>query len=133
MPVSNHVQRVHQFTVLEDSDFSLMFRVYGADAAAITRASLTSITYTVWDLDATDPTSSVDSGTLTVADVVFDTLQSDDRWTTDDVGYNFRHDVADTVCSTGGHTYRIEHKFTASGGQIFFLVSRVQCEPVMTP
>ena len=132
MPVSTLVERLHQFSVIEDSSVSLMFRVLGADAANITQASLSSITYAVYDLDATTPTSSVTTGTLTISDVVFDALQTDARWTVDDLGYNFRDDIAATVFSVGGHTYQVEHKFTATGGEIWHLVSRVQASPILT-
>jgi hypothetical protein len=131
--VSNVItHQVSRFAVLEDSNFSLMWRLYGADAALITQASLSSITFTVWDLEATDPSSSTASGTLTVSSVVHDTLQTDDRWTADVVGYNFRHDVAATICTTGGHSYRFEYVFTASGGEVFHLVAIVTAQQIMT-
>ena len=110
MAASNVIQRMHQFSVLEDSSVSLMFRV----------------------LDATTPTSAVSTATLTVADVVFDTYQTDDRWHADATGYNFRHDIAASVFVTGGHTYQVEYKFTADGGEVFHILGRVQAAPIMT-
>ena len=67
---------------------NLMARVTGSDAVAITQAAIASIAYAVYDL--ADTSAAVDSGTLTVADVVFDSLQTDARWTEDSTGYNFR-------------------------------------------
>ncbi len=67
---------------------SLMARVVGSDAVAITQSDIASIAYTIWDLSATS--SAINSGSLDAADVVFDSLQTDDRWTVDDTGYNFR-------------------------------------------
>ena len=132
MAASNVVQRMHQFSVLEDSTVSLMFRVLGDDAQAITQATIASVTFAAFDLDATTPTSAVSTATLTVSDVVFDTYQTDDRWHADSVGYNFRHDIASSVFVTGGHTYQVEYKFTADGGEIFPLLARVQAAPIMT-
>ena len=132
MAVSNVVQRMHQFSVLEDGNVSLMFRVLGDDAAPITQATIASITFAAYDLDATTPTSAVSTATLTVSAVVFDTYQSDDRWTADAVGYNFRHDIGAAVFVTGGHTYQTEYKFTADGGEVFHVLGRVQCAPIMT-
>ena len=132
MAASNVIQRMHQFSLLEDSSVSLMFRVLGDDAQAITQATIASVTFAAYDLDATTPTSAGSTATLTVADVVFDTYQTDDRWHADATGYNFRHDIAASVFVTGGHTYQVEYKFTADGGEVFHILGRVQAAPIMT-
>jgi hypothetical protein len=130
--VSNVVKRMHQFTVIEDGNVAVMFRVLGDDAVPITQATVASITFAVYDLDATTPTSAVTTGTLTVADVVFDEYQTDDRWTVDGIGYNLRHDISAAVFTTGGHTYALEYKITADGGEVFHILARVQASPIMT-
>ncbi len=96
--------------ILESSAFWLLQRLHW-DGENITQAAVSSITWKCWDSSDT----LVTSGTLTVSSVVFNTLQTDDKWTldpyADDEGYNFAHAVPSNVITTPG-TYRIEHKFT---------------------
>jgi hypothetical protein len=101
-----------------------MARIAGADGAAITQASLTSITYGVFN--KADDSAIVAAGTaLTIADVVFDTLQTDDRWTVDSTGYNFRHDATAATFVTGDVVHRFEYKFTPTSGEAWHVVFEV--------
>ena len=114
-----------QATVWEDSGATLMARVVGQDAANVTQASLTSIAYKVFDLDGLTPGTATATGTLVVADTIFDTLQtSDSRWTIDSTGFNFLDVVAGAAANlaTGDHRYRIEYVFTPASGQVFTAV-----------
>ena len=88
-------------TVFKNGSATMLARVVGADAQPIVRADIASATYSVFLLDGDDPDSrAAVTGqadvSLTVANVIFDTLQTDDLWTVDQTGYNFRHvmDVA---------------------------------------
>ena len=101
--------------VLEDSTFAVMARLQ-VDGANATQAVVSSITYKAWD--TADSGTVYASGTLTVADVVFDTLQTDGRWAADATGYNFRHDVGQGVFVTPGR-YRLEYTATLTGGNSF--------------
>ena len=74
---------------------SLMARVVGSDAVALTQSDIASIAYSIWDLSATGTV--VNSGSLTVANVIFDALQTDARWTADSTGYNFRWQPAGSL------------------------------------
>ena len=103
--------------VVEDSTFSLLARVM-VDGVAMVQADVASIAWKAWD--TTDPLTIVASGSLVVADVVFDTLQTGAIWDTDTTGYNFWHKVAHTVLTTPA-TYRIEHQVTLVSGDVFFL------------
>ena len=89
----------------------LMARVVGADGSPLVAADLTSIKYEVWSIpipteyDLRDarskyvtvsvPEKVTSETTLTVADVIFDTLQTDPRWTKDSTGYNFAVEMPD--------------------------------------
>jgi hypothetical protein len=112
--------KIHALTVFEDSGFSLMARVQGSDAANVQQADISSIAYSVFDLS--DTTTATATGTLTVASVVFDSLQTDARWTEDSTGYNFRWDVPASIGATGDKVYRIEIAFTPASGEVFHAV-----------
>lgn len=102
-------------TVWEGGDAINMARVTGADAANITQASLTTIDWAVYKTDGTVVSA---SASLTVSNVIFDTLQTDSRWTEDSTGYNFRHTVPAATLADGDTVYRVEYKMTATGGEI---------------
>jgi hypothetical protein len=109
-------------TVWEDTGATCLGRFVGQDAAAITQASLTSIAYKVYNLDSATPTTATATGTLTIASVVYDTLQtSDDRWTVDSTGFNFLDTTAGAAANlaTGDQRYRIEYTFTPASGEVF--------------
>jgi len=119
-------------TIWEDGGATPLARVTGADGAAITQASLTSISYKVFDLNSTTPSTAVATGTVTIATSVFDTLQTDAIWSEDTSGYNFKHTIASTVFTTGGHAYRVEYLFTPASGQPFWVVFELHTHEVMT-
>ena len=102
----------------QGSTVSLMARVE-ADGVLINRAAVASIAYQVFDLcDTAEP---VASGSVAVADSVYDELQTDDRWSEDSVGYNFRHDVPGSVQSVGDSICRYEYRVTLVSGAVFAL------------
>jgi hypothetical protein len=85
--------------MVEDCNGSLMSYVTKAKALPITQADISSITYTITDTSTGTAVSGHDNASLTVSDVVFDTLQTptlDASWEIDSTGYNFRHDIAGT-------------------------------------
>lgn len=92
--------------VYEDTTFSLMGRIDVAGANAV-QADISAITMYAWN--KADLATELIADSLTVASVVFDTLQTDGRWAEDNTGYNFRYDVASTVCTTAGqYLFRAE-------------------------
>ena len=65
---------------------------------------------------------------LAVADVVFDTLQTDPIWTVDATGYNFRHvlDVsAHQAFTVAGRRYLVEYQLTPAAGQMILVRFRI--------
>jgi len=111
----------------EDSGCSVMARVTGQDGEAITQASITAITCTVFQAG-----TSVGTPAVVVADSVFDTLQTDSRWTIDDTGYNFRHDVPAVSFATGDKIYRLEYKFDPAAGENFHIVFEIHARGLLT-
>ena len=91
--------------------------VQGHDGAAITQSDITSIAYSV--VDIRKPSVTVASGSLDETEVVYDTLQTDARWTKDDTGYNFAWAAPITIVPEGGKTYQVEVEFTPASGAVY--------------
>mgnify|MGYP000105578392 CR=1 FL=1 len=115
-----------RYSVWEDTGHSLMARIIGDDAANIQQSDISSIAYSVFDLS--DTATVVTSGSLTVSNVIFDTLQTDARWDADSTGYNFRWDIPASLFPTGGKDYRIEIAFTPTGGEVFHVVAEANAQ-----
>jgi len=110
--------------VYEDSTFSIMsrFEVSGSNGV---QADALSITVKAWDTN--DFTSTVLSATPSASTVIYDTLQTDGRWDKDGTGYNWRYDVADSICVTAGRRYLFEAVITTSGGKLPPMLWEVEC------
>lgn len=115
------VVSVTQAMVWEDSGAFFMADIVGNDAAAITQASITGITCKVFDSSGT----SAGTPTIVVANVVFDSYQTDARWTVNTTGYRFGYAMADTIFTTGGETYTVEFMFDPASGSDFPVVYTV--------
>jgi hypothetical protein len=112
----------------EDNDGSVLGRLTasnGTGAATgvdgegkfIKQADVSTITYEIFDLEA--PTTVAFSGTLLAANVILDTVvTSNEIWTKDSTGYNFKHDLAASNFPNGGVTVLVEYTVTLSGGAI---------------
>lgn len=117
--MSVDLSQVAEHIVLEDVGVCIMARVVGNDAAAITQATISSISHKVTDLNTN---TALTSGALTVASVVYDTLQTDARWTADTTGYNFAYVIPDTVIASGGTSVVVDVTFNPTTGQDFAVV-----------
>jgi hypothetical protein len=100
----------------------LMARIVDSDDDYVLQAGVTSIAYSVIDLQNSHRV--VGSGSLAAADVIFDTLQTGHGWTYV-AGYNFRWKVPAASFPAGEGCYRVEVEITA-GGVILPLVADVE-------
>jgi len=116
------VKNIVTDAVYEDSGFSLMARIYGQAATAITQATISSIALKVYEVSSS---TSVATATPVVATCVFDTLQTDAYWTKDSTGYNFRYSTLAAQVPTGGSRYIFEFTFTPASGAVFPVVFEV--------
>lgn len=81
-------------------------RVVDRDGNVLVQADFSgSVIVRVFDMSSTTPSTAVFSNTVTVASVVFNSLQS---WDVDDEGYNFQTSItSNNVSWEGGHVYRV--------------------------
>lgn len=108
-------------SVFEDTTFVLLGRILGLDGAAIQQIDVSAIAYQIFDLHVSATVADT-TGTLVIADTIFDTLQTDAQWDVDSTGYNFRWQVLSNALTAPGHTYRIEVKFTAGTNEDFWAI-----------
>ena len=118
---------------------ALMDRVQGNAGANITQASITSISYeckrytSKEDAENAQGGTATTNGSLTVASVVFDTLQTSAPWDADSTGYNFRHNlVAADRPATNTETVwdRVDDVFAPVSGEPFAVVWIVETMPM---
>lgn len=105
---------------LEDSSAIIMCRIEDRPTAPNSRgtpllkADVASAVLYVHDItDAANITQVISPVTLTVADVVFDTLFG---WSKDSIGGNFRYIVPPEAFPCGDHKYRVTVKFVDVSG-----------------
>lgn len=109
--------RVFPFTAVKDCGWTALARVLGPDGELIQQADLSSI---VCDVENDAGTATLDA-TLTISAVIFDALQTDDRWQEDGTGFNFAYEVPASAFPAQGN-YRIEFTFTPVSGEAFKVI-----------
>jgi len=123
--------------VFKNGTLTCMARVVGADATAIVQAELSSIAYSVYALDPDDEDAQTvvtghDGTALTVASVVYDTLQTDDdRLAVDSTGYNFLHEIDVSTAEAfpvRGVNYLVHYELTPTSGQVIDVQFCVDCK-----
>jgi hypothetical protein len=122
-----------QGEVFKNGSAILLARVVGAGGAAVTRDEVAAIRYTACLLDDQDPDQQTPldghvAVSLSVADTIYDALQTDAIWTRDAIGYNFKHvlDVSShQAFPTAGRSYRIVYELTPTSGQVILVRFRV--------
>jgi len=123
----------------EDSHATLLAYLEGADGQGVTQAGVASIEYTVYDASTGSAVGGHDAVALTVADVIFDALQTfalDPRWRNETTGLalpggaNFIHEVPYTAFPAGDRWYEYEASVTETGGAQWVLQARRYCRSV---
>lgn len=112
-------------TVFKNGSAILLARIVDATGQPIDQAAISSIEYTIYELDPCRPDDLTvvdghDGVALTVADVVYNQLQTDGLWTVDEDGYNFRHEVdvaQNEAFPKAGSQYQVRYEFTPASGQ----------------
>jgi hypothetical protein len=112
-------------TIFKNGTGTFLARVIGANGTPVTPEAIASATYSVYLLDDQEPDArqavAGHSGvTLSVADVLYASVQTDAIWTRDAIGYNFRHtlDVSTHAAfPNAGRRYLVEYQFLPVTGQ----------------
>jgi hypothetical protein len=111
----------------------LMARVYDQAGQLLTQAAVTSIAYSIYELDDDDPdvrgaVAGHAAVSLTKTDVIFNTLQTDALWASDTTGYNFRHTppigTSQAFAKAGRH-YLVEYRITPSAAGRHVIIVRL--------
>lgn len=126
----------------------VLAKVLGNAGAAVSRSSINSITYDVYEVSLTyrqiadlfgevperdapqsplfTPKEVVKGGTLVVDDVIFDTYQLNGGWTADEEGFNFRAELPIATFPPLSLTdyptpkyYEVSFRFTPATGGVF--------------
>jgi hypothetical protein len=103
--------------VFDDETGVCLARVGDFAGNVLTQADCSSITYTITDLNSGAVLAGHSNVSLTVADVIFDTLQ---EWDIDETGYNFRYEIPRNVSEAfpdRDHVYEIRFRITPTEGQ----------------
>jgi len=125
-----------QGTVFKNSSVVLLSRIVDEDGLPITQSAISSISYSIYQVDESDPDSlspvAGHSGVpVAVANTVFDTLQQDDLWDVDNEGFNFRHVLnvsAYQAFPIAGVHYQVRFQLTPTAGQI--IVARFKLKAI---
>lgn len=121
-------------TVFKNGSATLLARVVGEGGKLVTQASLIAAAYTVYMLDDDAPVASIrlvaghENVSVAVPGLIHDTLQTDDLWDVDTIGYNFRHTLdvsANQAFAKAGRTHRIVFSLTPTSGQVILVRFRL--------
>lgn len=116
-------------TVFKKGTVTCMARIVGNEVTPIGITDISAVSYSVWLLDASDvdsrtPVTGHQNVTLNPEDVLYSSLQSNDRWTIDPIGYNFLHtiDIAtNDAFALAGRDYLVEYRLTPASGQVILV------------
>lgn len=106
-------------TVMEDSAAILLARVRDQDGTLIEQTDIESVACTITDITLG---IEVSTPTYTVYDVIYNELQTDSRWTADDIGYNFGAVVPASALPNGNKRVRVEFVITPVSGEPFHVL-----------
>ena len=124
---------IRTFHINEGTSPTILLRIWGHDGAGITQAGTSSIDWACYEVDedaeADETGTAIASGTLDVSSTVFDTYQTDARWTEDTTGYNFLFAAPATIAPTGNTLYQVQFTFTPTTGGVIKSAIRLKTRP----
>ncbi len=120
-------------TVFKQSPAVFMARITNESSEALESSDISSICYSVYELDSQRPdfrsvVSGHDSVAVDISSTFFDVLQTGGAWTSDAVGYNFRHTLPTSEGEPfpkAGQNYLVEYRIYSQTGIQFMVRFRV--------
>lgn len=120
-------------SVLKNGTCTCLARVTTVAGVNLTQAAVSSISRTVYLLDASNPDTRTavtnhSAVTIAVATTIYDTLQTGGAWTVDSTGYNFADTIdvsTNAAFGTAGRDYLVEYTITPASGQVIKIGFRV--------
>lgn len=97
----------------EDANVTFLARCYLDRSGAKDIVKQADVVAAAWKVF--DGVTLIGSGSLTVANVIFDTLQTGTIWDADPIGYNFKAKLLAASFPTGERTYRVQFLLTLTG------------------
>jgi hypothetical protein len=112
-------------TAFKNGSAVLMARIVDSAGDEVQQAGVTAIKYSIYELDQCRPDNLTvvtghDGVSISVSNVVYDTLQTGGLWTLDEVGYNFRHEINVSSAEAfpkAGAQYQVRYELTPTAGQ----------------
>jgi hypothetical protein len=122
-------------TALKNGAAVLMARIVDTAGVFIRPSWVAAIEYSIYERHPRWPDKPMvvarhDAIPLDVADVVFDSLQTDRSWAVDVSGYNFRHRIdvgRDGALFNAGALYDVRYLFTPMFGQMTVIQFQLRC------
>lgn len=122
-------------TAFEGGTAILFARLVDSRGEPIQQADVRAIEYSIYELDPCWPhnlsvVARHDNVFRSVAKVVFDSLQTSEPWTIDDVGYNFRHEIhiaGHKPFLKAGFQYQVRYRLTDAKGKCTIVRFQLRC------
>jgi hypothetical protein len=115
--------------VTQGNPITILARVQDQTGALITQADISAIAVSVVN---TETSAVTDTLAPTVASTVYNSLQTDARWTTDAVGYNLAVNVDPSAFNSACTYYQVQITITPVSGSAFRVVAAVETLPLYT-
>jgi hypothetical protein len=124
-----------RIAAIQNGSGVLLARLVDRAGVGVRPSEVRTIEYSLYELDPWWPHlfSSVTGRTavaLAVEDVLFDSLQVDEVWTVDSLGYNFRHEIRfgeRMQFSQGRFHYEVCYQITLTSKQITVVRFQLRC------
>jgi hypothetical protein len=116
--------------VIENSPTTILARLVDAQGSLLTQANTSSISVKVFDRTSAEQVGA--TITPVISDTIYNTLQTDSRWTRDATGYNFAMVIGPAYFPAAPTTYRVEAKITPTIGSPFYVLWDLAAENIFS-
>ena len=125
---NSNMKNLARGVAYEDQDVTVLARIMLPSTGPMLQADMSgTATLNIYHLSSDTPdTYVIQTTSIGAASVIFDALQVDTYWTTDDQGYNFQHTQASAAGKLeGGRVYRFEYSFDTDNDGITYVIAEV--------